>query len=154
MAPAAVTLWLLTTIIAGFVVFLCVRQKVLNKFFLFNCYFAASIVVSSARIWIEWRDAHYPWDYAIFYYYSDAILSVLLALAVWQIAARLVAGRIGRQTVLITGASILLLAIFLGFFGAPHESSQQLQLFAVVMSWNIFFRGGLRDTRSLDMEPD
>jgi len=124
-------------------VFLCARQKVLSKFFLFNCYFAASIVASVGRIWIESRDSHHFLEYLNFYDYSEAVLTILLALAVWQIAARLVAGRIGRKAVLIAGASILLLVIVCSFPGVPHSTSQPIKLFAVVISWNIFFAAGL-----------
>jgi hypothetical protein len=143
MAPALVTLWLLTTIVAGFVVFLCVRQKVLSKFSLFNCYFAASIVATIGRFWIESGDGQRFFKYMNFYYYSEAVLTILLALAIWQIATRLVAGRIGRRAVLIAGASILLLAILFGFFGVSYSSSRQFTLFVVVISQNIFFVAGL-----------
>jgi len=142
MAPAAATLWLLTTIVAGFVVFLCARQKVLSKFSLFNCYFAAYIVVTIARFWIESRNAQHFFEYFNFFYYSDAILSILLALAVWQIAARLVAGRIGRQAVLIAGAGILLLVFFLSFSSVAHSSLGTLTYFAVVISENVLFAAG------------
>jgi len=143
MAPAAITLSLLTIIVAGFVVFLCLRQKVLSKFFLFNCYFAASIVISIGRFWIESRGGHHFLEYLNFYYYSEAVLAILLALAVWQIAARLVAGRIGRGAVLIAGASILLLVIFLCFFSVEHSTSPPITHFAVEISQNILLAAGL-----------
>jgi hypothetical protein len=143
MTPAAATLWLLTILIAGFVVFLCARQKVLSKFFVFNCYFVAYIVVSIGRFCILSRDGYASSNYLYFYYYSDAALTILLALAVWQIAARLVAGRIGRGAVLIAGTSILLLVIFLCFFSVAHSSSPPITHFAVEISQNILLAAGL-----------
>jgi hypothetical protein len=143
MAPAALTVWLLTIIVAAFVVFLCVRQKVISKFFFFSCYFAASIVVSIGRFWVFSRNGHHFVEYLNFYYYSDAVLTVLLALAIWQIGARVVAGRVGRETVLIGGASILLLVIFFSFASVAHSNSKFITHFTVEVSQNIFFAAGL-----------
>jgi hypothetical protein len=143
MAPAELTLWLLTTIVGGFVVFLCVRQKVVSKFFFFTCYFAASIVVSIGRVWVLSRDGFSSAEYLYFYYYSDAVLTILLALAIWQIGARLVVGRISRETVLIGGASILFLVIFCSFSSVGHSSSLPITHFTVEISQNIFFAAGL-----------
>ncbi len=145
MASASATLWLLTILIAGFVVFLCARQKVLSKFSLFNCYFAAYIVASIARFCILSRDGHIL-EYLNFYDYSEAVLTILLALAVWQIGAQLVAGKVGRKTVLIAGASILLLVILLSFSSLSsfaRSSSQHIKLFAIVISRSMFFAAGL-----------
>jgi len=143
MAPAALTLWLFTTIVTGFVVFLCARQDVLSKFFFFNCYFAASILASIGRFCVLSRDGYTSSNYLYFYYYSDAILSVLLALAVWQIGARLIAGKVGRQAVLITGASILLPLIFFTFAVVACSSSYLITRFTVELSENIFFAAAL-----------
>jgi hypothetical protein len=115
MAPAALTLWLLAILVDGFFVFLCARQRVLSKFFFFSCYFAALIVVSIGRFWVLSRDGFSSAEYLYSYYYSDAVLTILLALAIWQIGARLVAGRIGREKVLIGGAGIFLLPFVFSF---------------------------------------
>jgi hypothetical protein len=143
MAPAELTLWLLTTIVEGFVVFLCVRQKVISKFFFFSCYFAASIVVSIGRFWVLSRDGSSSVEYLYFYYYSDGILTILLALAIWQIGVRLVAGRVGRKKVLIAGASILLLVIFFSFSVVSYSNSRLITHFTFELSQNTFFTAGL-----------
>jgi len=143
MAPAALTFWLLTIIAAGFVVFLSVRQKSISKFFFFSCYFAASIVVSIGRFWVLSRDGYNSAEYLYFYDYSDAVLTISLALAIWQIGTRLVAGRVGRETVLIGGASILFLVIFFSFSNVAYSNSKLITHFAIEISQNIFFTAGL-----------
>jgi hypothetical protein len=143
MAPAELTLWLLRIIVAGFAVFLCVRQKVIGKFFFFICYFAASIVVSIGRFWVFPRPGHNFMEFLSFYYYSDAVLTIFLALAIWQIGARLVAGKVGRKTVLIGGASILLLVIFCSFASVAPPDSKSIAYFTVEISRIIFFVAGL-----------
>ncbi len=143
MAPAALTLWLLATIVDGFVVFLCVRQKVISKFFFLSCYFATSIFVSIGRFWVLTRDGSSSTEYLHFYYYSDAVLAMLLALAIWQIGARLAAGSVGREKVLIGGAVILLLVILFSFSGVPYANSRPITRFAIEISQNTFFIAGL-----------
>jgi hypothetical protein len=142
MAPAELTLWLLTTIVEGLVVFLCIRQKVASKFFFFSCYFAASIVVSIGRFWVLSRDGSSSVEYLHFYYYSEAVLAILLTLAIWQISARLAAGRVSREKMLIGGAGILLLVILFSFFGVPHANLRPVTLSAIVISQNTFFIAG------------
>src|SRR6201999_1915347 len=124
MAPAELTLWLLTTIVEGLVVFLCIRQKVVSKFFFFSCYFAASIVVSVGRFWVLSRDGSSSVEYLHFYYYSEAVLAILLTLAIWQIGTRLAAGRVSREKMLIGGSGILLLVIFFSFSSASYSNSR------------------------------
>jgi hypothetical protein len=151
MAPAALTLWLLATMVDGFVVFLCARQKVISKFFFFSCYFAASIGVSIGRFWVLSRDGSSSAEYVYFYYYSDAVLTILLASAIWQIGVRLVTGRVGRETVLIGGATILLLVIFFSFYSVLYSNSKPLTRSTIDIAQNIFCRGP-GNTRSLDLE--
>jgi hypothetical protein len=143
MAPAALALWLLTTIVEGFVVFLCIRQKVVSKFFFFSCYFAASIVVSIGRFWIFSRDGYSSVEYLYFYYYSDAVLTILLAFAIWQIGARLAPGRVGREKVLIAGAGILLLVTLFSFSIVAFSTLKLITHFTIELSQNIFNTAGL-----------
>jgi hypothetical protein len=142
MAPAALTLWLLATIVDGFVVFLCVRQKVISKFFFFSCYFAAAMVVSIGRFWLLSRDGFSSTEYLHFYYYSETVLAILLALAIWQIGARLAAG-IGREKMLIGGAGISLLVIFFSFSSAAYSNSTLITRFTFELSQNTFFIAGM-----------
>ena len=134
MAPAALTLWLLTTIVEGFVVFLCIRQNVVSKFFFFSCYFAVCIVVSIGRFWIFSRDGYSSVEYLYFYYYSDAVLTILLALAIWQVSARLVAGRVGREKMLIGGAAILLLVALFSFSCVAASALRLITHFTIELS--------------------
>jgi hypothetical protein len=143
MTAAASTLWLLTTIVAGFFVFLSVRRKVIGKFFFFSCYFAASIVVSIARYSVLSGYGYRSLQYLYFYYFSDAVLTILLALAIWQISARLVAGRARHQAVLIGGAGVLLLVAWHSFWVAEESSSRPLAHFVFEMSRNVFCVAGL-----------
>jgi hypothetical protein len=142
MAPAALTLWLLTTIVEGFVVFLCFRQKVIGKFFFFGSYFAISVLVSIGRFWVLSRDGYSSAEYLYFYYYSDAILTILLAFAIWQIGAR-VAASVGRGKGLIAGAGILLLVLFFSFSSVPYSNSRAITRYMFQISQNIFFTAGL-----------
>jgi hypothetical protein len=143
MAPAALTFWLFATIVDGFVVFLCVRQKVISRFFYFSCYFAALIVVSIGRFWVLSRDGPSSAEYLYFYYYSDAVLTILLALAIWQIGVRLITGRVGREIVLIGGASILLLVTFFSLSIAAASNSRLITHVASEISQNGFLTAGL-----------
>ncbi len=153
MAPAELTLWLLATIVDGFVVFLCVRQKVISKFFFFSCYFAAAIVVSIGRFWVLARDGFSSAEYLHFYYYSEAVLAILLALAIWQISARLAARRVGREKMLIGGAGISLLVVFFSFSSASYSNSRLIARFTFRTFAECFVHRGPGDAHSLDLEP-
>jgi hypothetical protein len=143
MAPPELTFWLLATIVDGFVVFLCVRQKVIRRFFYFSCYFAALIVVSVGRYLVLSRDGPSSAEYLYFYYYSDAVLTILLALAIWQIGARLITGRVGREMVLIGGASILLLVTFFSLACSAGAPSRLITHFVFEFSQSGFLTAGL-----------
>lgn len=113
-----------------------------QQVFLFSCYFATSVFVSIGRFWVLSRDGYSSAEYLHFYYYSDAVLTILLALAIWQIGAR-VAARVGRWKVLITGTGILLLVLFFSFSIASYSSSRPIMRFTIEISQNTFFTAGL-----------
>jgi hypothetical protein len=94
---ADLTLWLLTTFVEGFVVYLFVIQGLLRKFLFLNMYLLLSAVIGVARYAVYSHFGFLPDGVTYFYYSSEALLTIFLFLSICELSLVLVGTRIHRR---------------------------------------------------------
>jgi len=107
LAPADQTFRLLTTVVEAFVVYLFLVQGLFRKFLFLNTYLLLLTSISVGRyavlLWFGWSQ-----NYSYFYYYSDALLTLVLFICVCELSQRVVGPRMPCLRVLFWGAGAFL----------------------------------------------
>jgi hypothetical protein len=118
-----------------------IRAKVFRRFLPLNLYMAASAVSDVLRFRIL---AHYGFtssEYVYFYYYSDALLTIVLYLALISLFVH-VFKEMSAEKYVIFGACILMAGTAVFSYLVIQESSTKLVThFVVELSRNLYFVG-------------
>ena len=108
--PVDLTLWLLTTLVEAFVVYLFVVQRLFRKFLFLNFYLLHGVIISVGRYAILSRFGSS--EYLCFYYFTDALLMVFLFLGTCEVSARCVGTKMRRRRVVLLSATAFLAAVW------------------------------------------
>ena len=139
--PFEYIVWLVGLILEAAVVVCAVRNGALRRYFLLNLYMAASFVVSLSRFRILTHYGFTSNEYVYFYYYSDALLTILLYFALSTLYAH-VFRELNAERLVKMGALILLAGTALFSYGVIQESTSKLiTRFVVELSQNLYFVG-------------
>jgi len=136
---ADLSLWLLTTSVQAFVVYLFLIQGLFRKFLLVNCYLLLSVTISLSRYFVFSDFGLVSYEYAYFYYFSDAALTLFLYLGICQLGVRLMGTRISRKRAVLWSVSALLAMAWLSLSVASPGGSRMATAFVVDLSQSIFF---------------
>lgn len=109
------TLWLLTTLVAGFVVYLFVLQGLFRRFLFLSLYFFLGVIINIARCVILFQFGVSSFEYARYYIATDVLLTVFLFLAVSELTLRLRRIRALRWKIVTWAGSVLLMMACFGF---------------------------------------
>lgn len=132
------TLWLLTTSAEALVVCLFIMKGLFRKFLLFNSYLLFSVAISILRCFVLFRFGFSSLEYVSIYFYTDALLTVLLFLSIFELSVRLVGTRMPwMKVVSLSGATLLLTAWFSHSVG--FGSHRLITHFAFEFSQNTYF---------------
>ena len=139
--PFDCTIWLLCTLFEAGVVVCAVRRSSFRRYLPINLYMLGSVLVSVARFQVL---RHFGWtsgQYAYFYFYSDALLTIGLYFAVISLYVRVLDEMKVERYVRL--AAVLLLAGTAWFsYAVVQQSSQRLTtVFAYELSQNLYFVG-------------
>jgi|SRR5882762_204470 len=133
---ADLTLWLLTTLVEIFVVYLFIIQGLFRKFLLLSFYFLLSFTISFGRY------ALYDFgfgSYVYFYYFTDALLTIFLFLSICELSLRLAGTKMPRRSVVFWSAAAFLATAWYSFLIASSWVHMKTTHFAVELSQNVFF---------------
>lgn len=133
------TLWLLTILVKAFVVYLFAIRGLFRKFLLFNCYLLVSVTSGISRyvfvsVFGIARD-----EYAYFYYFTDALVTLFLFLSICELATHIVGNKMPRKIVVLSSAAALLVAAWSSFAAHSSDGLRFTINIATELSQNIFF---------------
>jgi hypothetical protein len=117
------------------------RKKAIRQYFFLNLYVAASLVASLGRLQILHSHGLQSNEYAYFYFYSDALLTICLYFALISLYSyvftEMKAGKYVSQIalLLLVGTAIFSYAV------VQQSSTRLLTHFVVELSQNLYFVG-------------
>ena len=134
-------LWLLTTLVDGFVVYLLVLQGLLRRFFFLGFYFFLCVAISIARCVILFHFGFPTIEYAHGYYLTDPLLSISLFLSVSELSLRVSRIRMLRWKIVMWAGSILLTMACFGVESLANNGERTIW-FLAKSSQSVFFMCG------------
>jgi hypothetical protein len=139
--PLQYAIWLICTLLEAGVLVCAYRRKALRRYFLLNLYMACEVLASVVRFEILQHYGLLSSTYAYFYYYSDALLTILLFFALSGLYSQ-VFGEMQAERYVQFGALFLLSATAIFSFAVVQQSSGRLiSHFVVEISQNLYFVG-------------
>src|SRR5271157_938090 len=136
---ADLTLWLLTTFVEGFVVYLFLIQGLLRKFLFLNVYLLLSAVIGVARYAVYSHFGFVPDGVTYFYFSSEALLTIFLFLSICELSLVLVGTRIQRRRIMLWSLGAFVLASLLSFSVAASGGPGVTTRFLIELSQQIFY---------------
>jgi hypothetical protein len=134
-------IWILCTLLEASVVVCSLFRRVFWRYFTLNLYMMASLATSVGRYVVLVRSGFASDEYAYFYYYSDAILTICLYFALMGMYS-LVFEELGATTYVRAFSMLLLAGTALFSYGVIHQSeNRMLTLYVFEMSQNLYFVG-------------
>lgn len=134
-------LWIVGILCETCVVVCAVKRGAFRRYLFLNLYMAASVVISICRYEVLTRSGYTSSAYLYFYYYSDAVLTILLYFALTSLYAH-VFGELNAHRYVRLGAVVLLggTAVF-SYAVVQQSSARMITHFVVELSQNLYFVG-------------
>lgn len=134
-------LWLFGTLCEALVVVCALRKGVFRRYFVLNVFMVSSVLVSVVRYQILSGYGFLSPQYKYVYYYSDALLNIVLYLALSSLFAQ-VFSEMNVERYVRMGALLLLGGTALFSYAVVQQSTSRLVThFVVELSQNIYFVG-------------
>lgn len=134
-------IWLICTLLEGAVVVCAVRGHSFRRYIFLNLYMGLSFLVSVGRYQVLSHYGMASSEYAYFYYYSDALLTIGLYFALLNLYS-LVFDEMKVERYLRLGAIVLLGGTAWFSYAVVQQSSHRLfSHFAYELSQNLYFVG-------------
>ena len=141
LGPFECFVWLLCTLLEAGVVVCAVRTRSFRRYFLLNVYMGLSFLVSVGRYQVLRHFGVDSLEYAYFYFYSDALLTIGLYFALLSLYS-LVFDEMKAERYLRLGAFLLLGATAWFSYEIVNQSTHRmLTHFAFELSQNLYFVG-------------
>ena len=139
--PAEYILWFVGILCEAGVVVCAVKKGAFRRYLFLNLYMAASVVVSICRYEVLTHAGFSSPAYLYFYYYSDAVLTILLYFALTSLYAH-VFGELQANRYVRLGAVVLLAGTAVFSYAVVQQSSaKMITHFVVELSQNLYFVG-------------
>jgi hypothetical protein len=139
--PIEFFVWCTCFVLEVAVVVCALRAKVFRRYLPLNLYMAASAIGDLLRFRILFHYGFTSKEYFYFYYYSDALLTIALYLALISLFVH-VFGELKAEKYVIFGACFLLAGTALFSYLVIEESKARfLTQFVVELSQNLYFVG-------------
>ena len=131
------TLWLLTTLVEGFVVYRFVVQGLFRQFLLLNLYLLLSVIRSLSEyvVWSHFGLASSQFYY--FYYFTSPLLETLLLFSICQLSARVVGEKMLQRKMVRLSLGGFVATAWLSFLVASSSGIREATNFAAELSQNI-----------------
>ena len=138
---ASYAILFLGTLLEALVVLCAIKRKVLRRYFVLNLYMVLCLAVSWGRHYVLARDGFGSLNYRYFYFYSDALLTIVLYFSLISLYLSVFEEmKVGRY--LRFGALTLLAGTSWFTYAVVSQSSHKiLTYFAFELSQNLYFVG-------------
>jgi hypothetical protein len=141
LGPVDFFLWFVAAVAEVAVLICAYRGRALGRYFILNLYMLATLLTTVGRFVIFLQHGYQSPQYGYFYYYSDAMLSVLLFFALMSLFARVFEElHISRY---VLGGALLLLAltalVSYQIVADASKSGRILTAFTIELSRNLYF---------------
>lgn len=134
-------IWCLGALLEAAVVVCAIRRHAFRRYIFLNVYMASAVLASAIRYEILQHYGFLSPAYAYFYYHSDALLTILLFLALISLYSE-VFREMNAERYVQLGAVILLGGTALFSFAVVQQSSSKLLThFVFEISQNLYFVG-------------
>ena len=141
LGPLQYAIWFLCTLLEATVVVCAVKRRAFRRYLFLNLYMSAEVVASVVRFEILHQYGFQSLTYAYFYYYSDALLTILLFLTLSSLYSD-VFRELNAERYVQMGAVALLAGTALFSFAVVEQASGKiLSHFVFEMSQNLYFVG-------------
>jgi hypothetical protein len=138
---AEYALWFLGILCEAAVVVCAIKKGAFRRYLFLNLYMAVSVVVSVGRYEVLTHSGYTSSAYLYFYYYSDAVLTILLYFALTSLYAH-VFGELNANRYVRLFALLLLAGTAIFSYAVVQESRAKLIThFVVELSQNLYFVG-------------
>jgi len=135
------TIWCLATLLEVSVVVCAVGRRCFSRYLCLNLYMLSSLVVSVARYWTLLHYGLKSSEYKYCYFYSDAVLTILLYLALITLYLR-VFDEMNVEKYVRLAAVVLLAGTALFSYAVVQQSSNRMLTgFFFELSQNLYFVG-------------
>lgn len=114
-------LWLLTTVVEAFVVYLFVIRGLFRQFLFLNLYFLLLVGAEVGRVATLRRFGLASSAFSSFYFFSDGLLAISLFLSVCQLGTRLVGDLIPRRKIALFSLGLFVTTVCVSFPVASSE---------------------------------
>jgi len=141
LGPVDWIVWFLATLLEAAVVVCSVRKKSFKRYFFLNLYMLLSVLVSVGRYQVLMRHNLYSDEYRYFYFYSDALLTIVLFFALISLYSR-VFHELQVESYVRLGAVLTLAGTAWFSYAVVNQSSARIMThFAFELSQNLYFVG-------------
>jgi hypothetical protein len=141
LGPLQYAIWFLCTLLEATVVVCAIKRGAFRRYLFLNLYMSAEVVASVVRFEILHKYGFQSLTYAYFYYYSDALLTILLFLTLSSLYSD-VFRELNAERYVQMGAVALLAGTALFSFAVVEQASGKiLSHFVFEMSQNLYFVG-------------
>jgi hypothetical protein len=139
--PFEYSIWILCALLEAGVVVCSLLRRSFQRYFTLNLYMIASFATTVGRYVVLERSGFTSNEYAYFYYYSDAILTICLYFVLMGLYS-LVFEELGAATYVRAFSMLLLAGTALFSYGVIHQSENRMvTLYVFEMSQNLYFVG-------------
>ncbi len=141
LGPIDYAVWLICMVAQVGVVVCAIGTCSFRRYFTLNFYILASLFLSVGRVFVLFRFGYTSTQYFHFYYFSDALLTICLYLALTGLYAH-VFDEMGAAKYLRVGAILLLAGTSLvSYLIVDSSRDRMLTRFVVELSQNLYFVG-------------
>ena len=133
--------WLIGALLEAAVVVCAIKRSAFRRYFFLNLYMASEVVASAIRFEILQHYGFTSPNYAYFYFYSDALLTILLFLVLSSLYSE-VFRELSAERYIQMGSVALFAGTALFSFAVVEQSSAKLlSHFVYEISQNLYFVG-------------
>lgn len=133
--------WLVGALLEAGVVVCAIKRKAFRRYIFLNIYMASEVIASAIRFEILQHYGFTSLTYAYFYYYSDALLTILLFLVLSSLYSE-VFRELNAEHYVQLGSVVLFAGTALFSFAVVQQSADKLiSRFVLEISQNLYFVG-------------
>jgi hypothetical protein len=141
LGPLQYAIWFVCTLLEAAVVVCAIKRSAFRRYLFLNIYMSAEVLASVVRFEILHKYGFQSLTYAYFYYYSDALLTILLFFTLSSLYSD-VFSELKAERYVQMGAVVLLAGTALFSFAVVQQSSSKiLSHFVFEISQNLYFVG-------------
>jgi hypothetical protein len=141
LGPLEYLIWLVGIGCEAAVIVCALKRGAFRRYLFLNVYMVASVAVSLGRYRVLAQCGYSSTEYLYFYYFSDALLTILLYFALMSLYAHVFSEMNASRAVRL-GAIVLLVGTALFSYAVVQQSTSRLITnFAFELSQNLYFLG-------------